>query len=114
VSASGGRTRWAKVPGDPRNIYIPRIGWADAENVILQQMDRLQHTNNIWLANAKNGDVRLLFRDRDDAWVDVTSVAGDAFAWLGAPSSSSRRQEAPSSPAEKSQSLLTSAATPNQ
>ncbi|HEX5221174.1 MAG TPA: DPP IV N-terminal domain-containing protein, partial [Verrucomicrobiae bacterium] len=71
VSASGGRTRWIDVPGDPRNIYIPRIDWADANTVILQQMDRLQQTNNLWLADAKTGRARLMFQDRDDAWIDL-------------------------------------------
>ena len=55
VSASGGRTRWARIPGDPRGIYIPRIGWADSQHVICEQMDRLQHTNNIWLVDPENG-----------------------------------------------------------
>ena len=70
VSASGGSTRWINVPGNPRDIYIPRIGWADAQHVILQQMNRLQHTNNIWLAEAKTGRPRLMFQDRDDAWIE--------------------------------------------
>lgn len=82
VSASGGRTQWAKVPGNPHDIYIPRIGWADAQQVICEQMDRLQHTNNIWLADAKTGGVRLMFQDRDDAWVDVDNVINNTFVWL--------------------------------
>ena len=82
VSATGGRTRWAQVPGNPRDIYIPRIGWADAQQVILQQMDRRQHTNNIWLADAKSGGVRLMFQDRDDAWVDVDNIINNTFDWL--------------------------------
>src|SRR6185437_11773651 len=83
VRASGGAVRWAKVPGDRRNIYIPRFGWADSGTVILQQMNRLQNTNNIWLADAKNGDVRLMFQDRDDAWVDVDNVINNTFLWAG-------------------------------
>ncbi len=79
VNASGGMVRWMKVPGDPRNQYIARIGWADNGEVILQQLNRLQNTNNIWLANAKTGGVRLMFQDRDDAWVDVNNT----FTWIG-------------------------------
>src|SRR5262249_33479155 len=79
VRASGGSTRWVKVPGNPRDIYIPRIGWAGPATGILQQINRLQNTNNVWLANAKTGDVRLMFQDRDEAWVDVN----DDFVWIG-------------------------------
>jgi dipeptidyl-peptidase 4 len=104
VSASGGRTRWLKVPGDPRNIYIPRIGWADAGQVILQQLNRLQNTNNVWLADAKNGGLRLMFQDTDTAWVDIN----ERFTWINP--GSSRREEAQIKD-QKNQSLLTSAAT---
>ncbi len=83
VGASGGSVRWAKVPGDPRNIYLPRFGWADSATVILQQMNRLQNTNNIWLADAKTGGVRLMFQDRDDAWVDVDNNINNNFVWIG-------------------------------
>src|SRR5262249_34325692 len=59
-----------------------RIGWATSEEIILQQLNRLQNTNNIWLANAKTGQVRLTFQDRDEAWVDVNNVINNRFTWL--------------------------------
>jgi dipeptidyl-peptidase-4 len=82
VSASGGRTHWEKLPGNPRDFYIPRIGWADAQQVILEQMDRRQHTNNIWLVDAKTGGASLMFQDHDDAWVELNDVINNAFVWL--------------------------------
>lgn len=78
VSASGGPVRWMKLPGDPRNIYIPRFGWANADEIIFQQLNRLQNTNNVWLANAKSGQAHLMFQDRDEAWVDINNT----FTWL--------------------------------
>ena len=78
VSAKGGQTRWAKVPGDPRNIYIPRMDWAGNRELILQRLNRLQNTNDVLLANADTGDVRTMFRDQDAAWVDVN----DRMRWL--------------------------------
>jgi dipeptidyl-peptidase 4 len=78
VSATGGKTKWIKTPGDPRNMYIARMAWADADDVILQQLNRLQNTNWVWLADAKTGDVHLMYTDRDDAWVDIN----DSFKWL--------------------------------
>ncbi len=104
VSVSGGTVRWINVPGDARNIYVPRFGWANSDEIILQQLNRLQNTNNVWLANAKSGRVRLMFQDRDAAWVDVNN----RFMWLE--SGSSRRKEAHTQN-RKDQSLLSSAAT---
>jgi dipeptidyl-peptidase-4 len=100
VSASGGFARWMKVPGDPRNDYIPRFGWGNAEEIVLQQLNRLQNTNNLWLADAKTGRVRLMFQDRDDAWVDVNNT----FTWL----KSGRQAQ---TEASHRQGLLTAAAT---
>jgi dipeptidyl-peptidase-4 len=78
VSATGGRTVWLKTPGEPRNMYIPRMNWADADTVVLEQLNRLQNTNSVWLADAKTGNVRLMYQDRDDAWVDIN----EKFTWL--------------------------------
>ena len=79
VSADGGPTLWIKAPGDPRNIYIPRMNWAaNSQEVILQHMNRLQNTNTVFLANADTGAVRQMFRDEDKTWVNVNST----FVWL--------------------------------
>jgi dipeptidyl-peptidase 4 len=79
VSAGGGPTTWMKVPGDPRNTYIARMGWADnARELVLQHLNRLQNTNDVLLANASTGEVRRMFRDQDEAWVDYNRE----FVWL--------------------------------
>jgi dipeptidyl-peptidase-4 len=80
VSASGaGFTKWMKTPGDPRNTYIARMDWADnSDDVILQHLNRLQSTNTVYLANARNGEIRQMYQDRDDTWVDFN----ESFTWL--------------------------------
>ena len=78
VDPSGGPTRWMKVDGDPRNIYIPRMDWAGPREVILQKLNRLQNTNEVLLANSETGEVRRMFRDQDAAWVEVNST----FRWV--------------------------------
>jgi dipeptidyl-peptidase-4 len=79
VPASGGPTRWVELPGDPRDFYIPRMDWADnSRELILQRLNRLQNTNEVTLAEAATGSARVVFTDRDDAWLDVV----DAVRWL--------------------------------
>ena len=78
VSAKGGPTRWIKAPGDPRNIYIPRMEWAADGELILEHLNRLQNTLTVLLANAATGDVRTMFRDQDAAWVEVN----DHLRWV--------------------------------
>jgi dipeptidyl-peptidase 4 len=87
VSASGGDTRWM-VPADSRDNYIARMEWASNPNeLVLEQLNRLQNTNDLLLANAQTGQVRRVFRDQDDAWVDVmedirSTEDGQQFLWL--------------------------------
>ena len=71
VGAEGGPTRWFKTPGDPRNTYIPHMEWSGANEIILQHMNRLQNTNTVFLANAETGELRQMFQDKDEAWVEV-------------------------------------------
>ena len=80
VSALGGATRWMKLPGDPREHYIARIGWAaNSSEVVLEYLNRLQNSNEVFLANAQTGEAHVLFSDQDKAWVDIV----DSFNWVG-------------------------------
>jgi len=79
VNSSGGPPLWLALPGDPRNHYVARLEWAgNSEEVVLQFLNRLQNTNRVMLGDARSGEVRTVFVDRDDTWVDVC----DGFRWL--------------------------------
>ncbi|HEY9427713.1 MAG TPA: S9 family peptidase [Gemmatimonadaceae bacterium] len=88
VSAGGGPTRWMKVPGDPRNHYVAWMDWAaDSRELAIQQLDRLQHTDRLLLADAGTGAVRTALTERDSAWVEVVDdltwfEGGKEFLWL--------------------------------
>jgi dipeptidyl-peptidase 4 len=72
ISASGGATRWFEIQGDPRNNYLPRMEWAGSSNeVIIQQLNRLQNQNTVMLGDIQTGKVRTILTEKDDAWVDV-------------------------------------------
>ena len=73
VSAEGGATRWLQTPGDPRDTYLARAEWIDADTLALQQLNRLQNRNDFLQANARTGEVRNVFTDESKAWVDVAS-----------------------------------------
>jgi len=79
VDAIGGAVRFVQVPGDPRDTYLPRMEWVEGSGeLMLQQMNRLQNRNDVWLADPKTGKTRRLLADQDDAWLDVV----DAWRWL--------------------------------
>jgi dipeptidyl-peptidase-4 len=87
VSAEGGKTKWMKTPGDPRQTYLARLDWIDARTLAIQQLNRLQNQNDLLLADARSGGVQRVFRDESKTWVDVVDGVewidkGGAFLWL--------------------------------
>jgi dipeptidyl-peptidase-4 len=88
VSAEGGPTTWMQIPGDPRNHYLARMDWAANDSqIVVQQLNRLQNSNTFWIANAGSGTARVLFVERDSAWVDIYDDhvnwgPGPSLQWL--------------------------------
>ncbi len=78
VGVDGGATQWMKVPGDPRQHYLARLDWRDANTVAIQQLNRLQNEDDFYLADASTGEVTRVFHDESRAWVDVV----DDVRWI--------------------------------
>ncbi len=88
VSAEGGETTWFKVPGDARKHYIPKMEWAaSADEVVIQQLNRLQNSNKVMLGKITDGSVTTILTEKDAAWLDVNDDLkwfnrGRQFTWL--------------------------------
>jgi dipeptidyl-peptidase-4 len=68
-------TLWLDIPGHPRENYIAMIDWADnSDNLILQQLNREQNQNTVWMADRRDGSVTKIYCDCDEAWVDFVST----------------------------------------
>ena len=79
VSASGGDTHWFEIPGDPRNHYLVRMEVVpEADEVIIQQLNRLQNTNKVWIGNLESMSLENILTETDDAFLDVH----DDLVWL--------------------------------
>ena len=88
VSASGGRVRWLNIPGDPREHYLPHLEWTtNGTQLLVQQLNRLQNTNRVMVANPKTGATRVLLTETDAAWLENENPFrwvndGKNFLWL--------------------------------
>jgi dipeptidyl-peptidase 4 len=87
VSATGGAVTWMKVPGDAREHYLPFAEWTpDGKGVLVQQFNRLQNTLHVMLADPSSGEVKTLFTEKDDTWVenqnDEPRWMGNDFLWI--------------------------------
>jgi dipeptidyl-peptidase 4 len=70
ADGQGGIT-WMQLPGDPRDNYVARMQWADARTLLVQQLNRLQNTHRLLLADAGSGSVREMWTDHDAAFIEV-------------------------------------------
>jgi dipeptidyl-peptidase-4 len=79
VSAEGGETRWFDVPGDPRNHYLARMDFIpNSHEVMIQQLNRLQNTNKVWIGDIYTMDLTNILTDKDEAFLDIH----DNIEWL--------------------------------
>jgi dipeptidyl-peptidase 4 len=59
--------------GEDANQYIPRIKWtADAKQLSITRLNRLQNHLEFFIANAENGKLKLLFEEKSPTYVDIT------------------------------------------
>lgn len=72
VRVTGGEPTWVTLPGDPANQYIPRMDWAsNSTEVLIQQLNRVQNTNRLWMVTPGSGTgPRLVHTETDGAWID--------------------------------------------
>lgn len=72
VDVNNAKTTWMKIEGDPKQNYIPRMEWAgNANEIIVQQLNRKQNQSKLIICNTKTGDAKVIYEEKDDAWVDV-------------------------------------------
>jgi len=79
IPATGGDPRWFDIPGDPRNHYLVRMEVIpDANEVIIQQLNRLQNTNMVWTGDIESMELSNVLTETDEAFLDVD----DNLEWL--------------------------------
>lgn len=88
VSADGGDTHWIDIPGNARENYIMRMDFIpDSDELFIQQMNRQQNTNKVWIAKIGDGSLKNILTEKDSAWVEtndnITWMKGNKyFTWV--------------------------------
>ena len=79
IPAAGGETTWIELPGDMRENYVPRMEFIPGtDELFIQQMNRQQNTNKVWVADISEGSIENIFTDKDAAWLETN----DNVQWL--------------------------------
>jgi dipeptidyl-peptidase-4 len=81
------KTQWVDLDGDNRDRYIPRINWANANELLIQDVNRPQQINQLWLFNLRKNAQKLVFTDGDEAFIEYYYDAefinqGQHFIWV--------------------------------
>jgi dipeptidyl-peptidase-4 len=79
VSSGGGSTKWFDIPGDPRNNYLARMDFIpNSGEVMIQQLNRLQNTNWVWIGNTGTMELTNILTDKEKTFLDIH----DNIKWL--------------------------------
>ena len=65
--------KWMEIPGDSRQHYLPRMQWIASDQILVQQLNRKQNNLKIFQCDAASGDVRLVYEETDEAWIEMGS-----------------------------------------
>ena len=64
---------WMRIPGDPKQNYLPRMQWV-GDQLLVQQMNRKQNELKVYICDPSSGDCELSYSEKDDAWVDIMNL----------------------------------------
>lgn len=67
------KSTWMNVPGSSVQHYIPRMEWANNQQLIIQQLDRKQQQSKIMLLSISTGAASNIYQESDAAWIDIKS-----------------------------------------
>jgi dipeptidyl-peptidase-4 len=70
VSTKGGATKFIEVPFSAGNDSIPRFGWIDASTVYIEVLTRDNTHENLYFADARTGNSRLVYSNTDTKYLD--------------------------------------------
>lgn len=73
IDMATGKITYLKIPGDPKQHYLPRMQWVD-DKLLVQQLNRKQNKLKVYLCNPISGESTLSYTEEDDAWVDIMNL----------------------------------------
>jgi len=88
LSLESGQTVWAKLPGVAKDMYIPRMDWANgSSHILVQHVNRKQDTNHVYAVAADSGELTTVLIEQETEFLeiydDITWLEkANAFAWI--------------------------------
>jgi dipeptidyl-peptidase 4 len=70
INLSNNNVVWLKIPGDPKNNYLPRMEWKANDSLTVMQLNRKQNEARLYSCSSKTGVAKWFYTDKDSAWVE--------------------------------------------
>jgi len=85
VTVATGEQRWIDL-GDDRDIYLPRVAWANSSQLSFQVQSRDQQALGLRIYDLDGGTVRSVLEERSTTWVNLHEdlhflANSDRFVW---------------------------------
>jgi dipeptidyl-peptidase 4 len=77
ISISSPTVQWMNIEGDPQQHYLPRMEWADANTLVVQQLNRKQQESKLIYCNATTGSSNVFYTEQSDTWIDIKTYWHD-------------------------------------
>lgn len=74
------KTTWLAIPGEAHQNYLPRMEWTSTNDLLVQQLNRKQNESRIYQCNPTNGEAKLIYSERDEAWIEIYSPWENVYA----------------------------------
>jgi dipeptidyl-peptidase-4 len=72
IDVNSGKITWIAIPGDPKQNYLPRMQWiGNSDKLLIRQINRKQNEENIWVYDVITGDLKNIYTEKDEAWIDI-------------------------------------------
>ena len=87
VTLENASTQWVSLPGVAKDMYVPRMDWANnSEQLLIQQFNRKQDTNALFYADANTGKAETFLTEKEDTFIELMIEpkwlkSSDDFIW---------------------------------
>ena len=76
-----GQKEWIPIPGDIIQNYIPRMQWIRNDLLLIQQINRKQNHLIYWNYNPFTKQLKKVYEEKEDTWVDIDYPDASSSAW---------------------------------
>jgi dipeptidyl-peptidase 4 len=80
ADVTSGKVTWLALPGDAKQHYLPRMEWNNANEILVQQLNRKQNESKIFSCNPQTGAANQIFSESDAAWIDLYTPWENVYA----------------------------------